>query len=88
MGRRIGSIFAPQRQGEPIEPSSEIEYNDTPAVRIGEEGLEWQPSLKWHTTPDWTVPSGIGLMRQFLVQAVHHAQYREAFKRKLIDQPP
>ena len=68
--------------------SSEIEYNDTWAVCIGEEGRGVATIIEMvhHTRLDCTT-AAVGIMRQSLVQAVHHSHHRAAFKRKLIEQP-
>lgn len=68
--------------------SSEIEYDNTWAVRIGDEGRGVPTIIEMvhHTRLDCTT-AAVGLMRQSLVQAVHHAQHREVFGQKLIDQP-
>lgn len=68
--------------------SSEIEYADTWACKVGEEGRGVQTIIEMvhHTRLDTAVAPG-GLMRQALIQAIHHAVHRTAFQRKLIDQP-
>ena len=68
--------------------SSEIEYNDTWARRIGEEGEGVRTIIEMvhHTRLDTTLAAA-ALMRQSLVQAAHHAGHRTAFQRRLIDQP-
>lgn len=68
--------------------SSEIEYADTWACRVGDEGRGVQTIIEMvhHTRLD-TAVAPAGLMRQALIQAIHHAVYRTAFQRKLIDQP-
>ncbi|MDH3737811.1 MAG: isovaleryl-CoA dehydrogenase [Alphaproteobacteria bacterium] len=68
--------------------SSEIEYNDTWACLVGNEGEGVKTILEMvhHTRLD-TALAAAGLMRQAVVQAVHHARYRRAFQKNLIDQP-
>ena len=68
--------------------SSEIEYNQTWAVRIGEEGRGVATIIEMvhHTRLDCTT-AAVGIMRQSLVQALHHANYRKAFGKRLMEQP-
>ena len=68
--------------------SSEIEYRDTWAQLIGEEGRGVPTIIEMvnHTRLDCVVGSA-ALMRQALAQAVHHASHRRAFGKRLIDQP-
>ena len=68
--------------------SSEIEFDETFAQRIGEEGRGVQTIVEMvnHTRLD-CIGGSTALMRQALAQAVHHAHYRHAFGRKLADQP-
>ena len=68
--------------------SSEIEYRDTWARRVGEEGRGVRTILEMvnHTRLDCALGSA-ALMRQALAQAIHHAAHRSAFGRLLIEQP-
>lgn len=68
--------------------SSEIEYRDTWARRLGDEGRGVRTILEMvhHTRLD-CVSGSAGLMRQALTQACHHAAHREAFGRRLAEQP-
>ncbi len=68
--------------------SSEIEYNNTFAQRLGDEGHGVKTILEMvhHTRLD-TCLAAAGLMRQAFVQAVHHATYRKAFGKRLSEQP-
>lgn len=68
--------------------SSEIEYADTHAWMLGEEGRGVRTILEMvhHTRLD-CVSGSTGLMRQALAQALHHTAHREAFGRRLVDQP-
>lgn len=68
--------------------SSEIEYQDTFAQRIGGEGegVRTIIDMVHHTRLD-TCLAAAGLMRQAFVQAVHHANHRAAFGKRLIEQP-
>lgn len=68
--------------------SSEIEYHDTWALMIGAEGEGVRTIIEMvhHTRLDAaTAPAG--LMRQAVLQGVHHASHRKAFGRRLIEQP-
>lgn len=68
--------------------SSEVEFDQTWAVRVGEEGRGVRTIIEMvnHTRLDCVIGSAAG-MRQATIQAVHHAAHRQAFGRKLIDQP-
>jgi putative acyl-CoA dehydrogenase len=68
--------------------SSEVEFDGAYAQLIGEEGRGIPIILEMgnYTRLDCAIGSS-GLMRQALAQAVHHARFRTAFQKKLIDQP-
>jgi len=68
--------------------SSEVEFDGAYAELIGEEGRGVPVILEMgnYTRLDCAIGSA-GLMRQALAQAIHHARYRTAFQKKLIDQP-
>jgi putative acyl-CoA dehydrogenase len=68
--------------------SGEVEYLDTWARRVGEEGRGVPTIIEMvnHTRLDCTIGSA-ALMRQALTQALHHASHRRAFSRLLVDQP-
>ena len=68
--------------------SSEIEYNQTWGVMVGEEGrgIATIIDMVTHTRLDCGLASA-GLMRQAVAQATHNARYRSAFGKKLRDQP-
>ena len=68
--------------------SSEVEFVDAWARRIGEEGrgVPTIIGMVQHTRLDCAVGSA-ALMRQALVQAIHHARHRRTFGKLLIDQP-
>lgn len=68
--------------------SSEVEFDGAFARRVGEEGRGVPTIVEMvnHTRLDCVIGS-TGLMRQALVQALHHAQNRKAFGKLLIDQP-
>jgi putative acyl-CoA dehydrogenase len=86
------NAFAIQRLkdklGNRSNASSEIEYRDTWAQLVGEEGRGVPTIIEMvnHTRLDCVVGSA-ALMRQALLQAAHHATYRRAFGKRLIDQP-
>lgn len=68
--------------------SSEVEFNDTWAVLLGEEGRGVPTIITMvnHTRLDCVLGS-TALMRQALSQAMHHSRYRKAFGHRLIRQP-
>ena len=84
------NTFAIQRLkhklGNRSNASSEIELNQTHAWLIGDQGRGVQTIVEMvnHTRLDCIVGSA-SLIRQALVQAVHHATYRRAFGARLID---
>jgi putative acyl-CoA dehydrogenase len=68
--------------------SSEVEFAQAWAHLVGEEGRGVQTIIEMvnHTRLDCAIAAA-ALMRQALVQAVHHARYRRAFGKLLIEQP-
>jgi putative acyl-CoA dehydrogenase len=68
--------------------SSEVEFTDAFAWRVGGEGAGIRTILQMVqlTRLDCAVASA-GLMRMALVQAVHHCRYRNVFQKHLYDQP-
>ncbi|MGO8946577.1 MAG: isovaleryl-CoA dehydrogenase [Ktedonobacterales bacterium] len=68
--------------------SSEIELDRAYAVMLGEEGRGVRTILEMvnYTRLD-CIGGTAALMRQAVAQASHHAAYRRAFGRRLIDQP-
>jgi putative acyl-CoA dehydrogenase len=68
--------------------SSEVEFAQAWAHLVGEEGRGIQTIIEMvnHTRLDCSIAAA-GLMRQALVQAMHHARHRHAFGKLLIDQP-
>jgi putative acyl-CoA dehydrogenase len=68
--------------------SSEVEFAQAWAHLVGEEGRGIQTLIEMvnHTRLDCSIAAA-GLMRQALVQAVHHARHRHAFGKLLIEQP-
>ena len=68
--------------------SSEVEFAETFAWRIGEEGRGVQTIIEMaHLTRLDCAISSAGMMRMALAQAVHHTRHRTVFQRKLADQP-
>jgi putative acyl-CoA dehydrogenase len=67
--------------------SSEVEFHDAWGLLLGEEGRGVPTIIEMgtYTRLDCTLGSA-GLMRQGLSQALHHAGYRHAFGKALIDQ--
>lgn len=74
--------------GNKSNASSEIEYHNTYAVLLGEEGRGVSTIIEMvhHTRLD-TISGTIGMMRMGLAQANHHVSNRRAFQKTLIDQP-
>ena len=68
--------------------SSEVEFHDAFAWRVGEEGRGVATILQMValTRLDCLVGSA-GLIRQATVQALHHARHRRAFGKLLVEQP-
>ncbi len=68
--------------------SSEVEFHDAYALRVGEEGrgIRTILSMVQLTRLDCAISSA-GIMRAALARALHHARHRVVFQRKLIDQP-
>ncbi len=68
--------------------SSEIEYDHTYAVMVGAEGRGVKTIVEMvNCTRLDCVLGTASLMRQAVAQATHHAAYRAAFGRALVDQP-
>jgi putative acyl-CoA dehydrogenase len=68
--------------------SSEVEFHGAYARAIGEEGRGVANIIEMvtHTRLDCAVASA-GLMRFALANAIHHAEHRTVFQKKLVDQP-
>ena len=68
--------------------SSEVEFMEAFAWRVGDEGAGIRTILQMVqlTRLDCAVASA-GLMRMALAQAVHHCRYRKVFDKRLYDQP-
>jgi putative acyl-CoA dehydrogenase len=68
--------------------SSEIEYRGTHARIVGEEGRGIATLIGMaHLTRFDIVVASAGMMRAALNQALHHAWHRQAFGRRLVEQP-
>jgi putative acyl-CoA dehydrogenase len=68
--------------------SSEVEFHDAFGIMIGVEGRGIQTLVEMaNTTRLDCIIASSALMRQGLVQAIHHAKHRMAFGRLLADQP-
>jgi putative acyl-CoA dehydrogenase len=74
--------------GNKSNASSEIEYHNTWARMVGEEGAGIRTIMEMvqHTRLD-TALAPAGMMRQAMVRALHHARHRTAFQRLLSQQP-
>ena len=68
--------------------SSEVEFDGAAAWLVGEEGRGVPTIIEMvnHTRLDCVLGSAAG-MRRGVAEATHHAAYRSAFGRRLIDQP-
>jgi putative acyl-CoA dehydrogenase len=74
--------------GDHSNASAEVEFESARAWLVGEEGRGVANILQMValTRLDCLIGSA-ALMRQALVQAIHHTRHREAFGKKLVDQP-
>ena len=68
--------------------SSEVEFRDAPARRLGEEGRGVATIIEMvtHTRLDCVIGSA-ATMRRGVAEAVHHARHRAAFGARLAEQP-
>src|SRR3954451_20495771 len=68
--------------------SSEVEFNDAYAMRVGDEGKGIRTIIQMVqlTRQDCAIASA-GLMRSGLAHALHHARHRSVFQKHLADQP-
>ena len=74
--------------GNKSNASSEMEFHDTYGVMVGEEGRGIRTIIDMVTgNRIYCAMSSVGIMRQALVQALHHTANRSAFQRRLIQQP-
>jgi putative acyl-CoA dehydrogenase len=74
--------------GNRANASSEVEFHGAWARRIGEEGRGVATIIEMvhHTRLDCVIGAA-ALMRRALIEALHHTGHRQAFGRKLVDQP-
>jgi len=86
------NVFSLQRLkdklGNRSNASSEVEWSDTLARLVGEEGRGIQTIVEMvnFTRLDCVIGSA-AVMRQATAQVAHHLEHRSAFGRRLIDQP-
>lgn len=74
--------------GNRANASSEIELDDAQAVMVGEEGRGIPTIIEMvQGNRYWCCATSAALMRQGLVQALHNSTHRQAFQKRLIDQP-
>jgi len=68
--------------------SSEVEFTDAYALRVGEEGRGIRTILQMVqlTRLDCAISSA-GMMRAALARALHNSRHRSVFQKRLIDQP-
>ncbi|MFJ3055948.1 isovaleryl-CoA dehydrogenase [Herbaspirillum sp. NPDC087042] len=68
--------------------SSEVEFEEAMGIMVGDDGRGIPTIIEManHTRLDCIIGSS-ALMRQALVQAIHHARHRSAFGRLLAEQP-
>ena len=77
-----------EKLGNKSNASTEIEMQDTWGAMVGEEGRGIATILEMvQGNRYYCAFSSAGLMRQGLVQAIHHVSHRAAFQKKLIQQP-
>ncbi len=74
--------------GNKSNASSEIELQDAWGLRLGEpgRGIPTIIEMATHTRLNCVMGSA-GLIRQAVVQAIHHARHRQVFGRRLAEQP-
>jgi putative acyl-CoA dehydrogenase len=77
-----------EKCGNRSNASSEVEFRDLEGVMIGDEGAGIRTLLEMaHLTRLECAIGSAALIRQAVVQAIHHARHRVAFQRALVDQP-
>jgi putative acyl-CoA dehydrogenase len=77
-----------RKMGNRSNASSEVEFHGAWARLVGEEGRGVQTIIEMvNCTRLDCATAAAGLMRAATVQAVHHAKYRQAFGKLLIEQP-
>ena len=76
------------KKGNKSNASTEMEFQDTYGVMVGEEGRGIRTIIEMVTGNRlYCAMSSAGIMRQALVQALHHTTHRSAFQKRLIQQP-
>lgn len=77
-----------EKLGNRSNASSEIEFDQTWSQMVGEPGRGIPTIIEMvnHTRLDCVIGSA-ALMRQSLIQALHHSRYRSVFGKRLIKQP-
>jgi putative acyl-CoA dehydrogenase len=74
--------------GNKSNASTEMEFQDTWGVMVGEEGRGIRTIIEMVTGNRlYCAMSSAGIMRQALVRALHHTSHRSAFQKRLIQQP-
>ena len=74
--------------GNKSNASTEMEFQDTWGMMVGEEGRGIRTIIEMVTGNRlYCAMSSAGIMRQALVQALHHTTHRSAFQKRLIQQP-
>jgi putative acyl-CoA dehydrogenase len=84
----INILRLKDKLGNRSNASGEVEFVGAEAQLVGEEGrgIPTIIDMSNYTRLDCAIGSS-GLMRQAVAQAIHHASYRIAFQKELIDQP-
>jgi putative acyl-CoA dehydrogenase len=77
-----------EKLGNRSNASSEVEFENAHALRVGEEGKGIRTIIQMVqlTRQDCAIASA-GLMRSGLAHALHHARHRSVFQKHLADQP-
>jgi putative acyl-CoA dehydrogenase len=77
-----------EKLGNRSNASSEVEFENAYALRVGEEGKGIRTIIQMVqlTRQDCAIASA-GLMRSGLAHALHHARHRSVFQKHLADQP-
>ena len=74
--------------GNKSNASTEMEFHDTWGVMVGDEGRGIRTIIEMVTGNRlYCAMASAGIMRQALVQALHHTTHRSAFQKRLIQQP-
>ncbi|MGE0713556.1 MAG: acyl-CoA dehydrogenase family protein [Planctomycetota bacterium] len=77
-----------EKLGNRANASSEIEYDQTWARRVGEEGRGVSTIIEMvHSTRIDVSLGCAGIARQAVARAIHHCRHRAAFGKRLVEQP-